>query len=223
MVPISAYYLGQDPPNAGTLRETLEQIRQPPNSSASDRMMPPTPVTANGMQPQTPSAVPHIDATTGETKTGGVSVREGVPPTVPEDSVTDVGAAPDSKPLPVNGEELAEKEEAMKAQGQFETASSSQPPTPYEKDVQYSSIEGVAPAGSAAYAQATPASLPQSRVVAAEAEPEASPTMQPSTDAQAQEAGTDDEKMEEVNLDSGAPTPAADETDPPAEEEIDLS
>ncbi|KDN38639.1 hypothetical protein K437DRAFT_279478 [Tilletiaria anomala UBC 951] len=179
MVPISAYYLGQDPPNASTIRETVAQIRQPPSSSASDatHMMPPTPVTANGMEPQTPSHVPHIDAQTGETRTGGVSVREGMPVGVVTAAETDTeqgdmtsnassqaqapAASEDSAATP-----LATPQSTLNASAEVEDDSANTvPPMPFEKDAQYANIGAAATSAPTGYAQAA-ALVPQNRVVA---------------------------------------------------------
>ncbi len=191
MVPISAYYLGQDPPNASTLRETIQQIRQP----AEDRMAPPpaTPLTANGTGPLTPSSVPHIDAQTGETRTGGVSVREGVPGSdkaLPPDGAETEAAeeesgrtsAPGAKEAgpatALNGEEAAEKEAALRASHETGAAQrdayasaagggaeDSLPPTPLEKDVSYSNA-GVASVAAASTGYSQAQASPQSRNLA---------------------------------------------------------
>lgn len=207
MVPISAYYLGQDPANASTVRETMAQIRQPPNSSASEQhMVPPTPLTA-GMEPQTPGNVPHIDAQTGETRTGGVSIREGLPQIDKEEAPAEQEATKqDQLPEPPIEKDAEE--------------GSTAPPTPYEKDSHFTNGPA-AEAPSSMYAQAAPVEPVQAPVPTPSKAPETE-APSPAPIASQEEKETLPEQEQDGQADE-MPTPTISVDEPPAEEEIDLS
>lgn len=60
MVPISSYYLDQDPPNASSIRDSISKASQSATSTSTTTNQQTSSATEE--EPQTPSGVPNIDA-----------------------------------------------------------------------------------------------------------------------------------------------------------------